>query len=254
VKETNTPENIPSNSSPDELNERIQKNSGSSFLGYLMIAILWMWIGLRWTSLKLLDLSLWLILSFTQNARAVRPTIRVTFSKDERAAIARSQRYKCMYCGVRLTTDNLQIDHMYPVSRGGSNDDENLQALCRRCNIRKGNHTDEEFRERYWDLVGGFMQPPPRTIPQSSFEEIMRSTTAHEGVKEANRNRYLTPRQRVERALPVPLVVWPVAFMLVSAYLFSSLIVQVTLFGIFFGIAYAAGLWFRARHIGIFDE
>ena len=108
----------------------------------------------------LMDVSLWLILSWTENARSVRPTIRATFSKADRASIARSQRYRCMYCGARLTTDNLQIDHMYPVSRGGSNDDENLQALCRRCNIRKGNHTDEEFRERYYELVGDYAEPP----------------------------------------------------------------------------------------------
>ncbi len=159
-----------------------------------------------------------------------------------------------MYCGVRLTTDNLQIDHMYPVSRGGSNDDENLQALCRRCNIRKGNHTDEEFRERYWDLVGGFKQPPPRTIPQTYFDEIRRTTDAHEGVKEANRNRYLKPGQRVVRALPIPILAWPAVFLLIGVYWIESLAVQVTLFGMVFGIAYAAGLWFRARHIGIFEE
>ena len=208
----------------------------------------------RWTWLNALDVSLWLILSFTENARAVRPTIRATFSKEERTAIARNQRYRCMYCGVRLTSDNLQIDHMDPVSRGGSNDDENLQALCRRCNIRKGNHTDDEFRERYWDLVGGFKQPPPRTIPQTHFDEAMRSTDAHEGVQEANRNRYQTPRQRVERALWIPLVVWTVVFLLIGAYWFESLSVQVTLFGFVFGIAFAAGLWFRARHMGIFEE
>ena len=238
----------------DEFDTDRVEGSKTGFLSYVLTVVQWMWIAARWTSLKVLDLSLWLILSFTRNQRAVRPTIRATFSKAERAAIARSQRYRCMYCGVRLTSDNLQIDHMDPVSRGGSNDDENLQALCRRCNIRKGNHTDDEFRERYWDLVGGFKQPPPRTIPQNYFVELMRSTDAHEGVQEANRNRYLTPRQRVERALPIPLVAWPAAFLLIGAYWFESLAVQVALIGIVFGIAFAAGLWLRARHIGIFNE
>ena len=240
--------------SDDELDEGRADGSKATFLGYVIIAVQWMWMAVRWTSLKLMDVSLWLILSLTTNSRAVRPTIRARFSKAERAAIARSQRYKCMYCGVRLTSDNLQIDHMDPVSRGGSNDDENLQALCRRCNIRKGNHKDEEFRERYWELVGGFKQPPPRTVPQSYFDEIMHSTDAHEDVREANRNRYLTPRQRVERALPIPVLVWPAVFLLVGAYWLESLAVQVTLFGFVFGVAYAAGLWFRARYIGIFEE
>ena len=201
-----------------------------------------------------MDLSLWLILSLTENARAVRPTIRVTFSKAERAAIARSQNYRCMYCGVKLRTDNLQIDHMYPVSRGGSNDDENLQALCRRCNIRKGNHTDEEFRDRYNELVGDYMEPPASTIPQRYFDEIMRSTDAYEGVRDANRNRYLTPGQRVMRSLPIAIGFWALVFTFASAFWFSSLIAQSLMAGIVFGIAYAGGLLLRARHTGVFDE
>ena len=235
--------------------ERERNDNGwSTFFGYVMVALTWMWIGTRWTSLMLMDVSLWLILSLTENARSVRPTIRATFSKEERAAIAQSQRYRCMYCGVRLTTDNLQIDHMYPVSRGGPNDADNLQALCRRCNIRKGNHTDEEFRDRYYELVGDYMEPPVQRIPQRYFDEIMNTTDAHEGVREANRNRYLTPEQRVTRSLPIAIGFWAVVFTVVSAFWFSSLLVQSMFIGVLFGIAYTVGLWLRARHTGVFDE
>ncbi len=235
--------------------KREQKDSGwSTFFGYVMVALKWLWLGTRWTSLMLMDVSLWLILSLTENARSVRPTIRATFSKEERAEIARSQRYRCMYCGVRLTTDNLQIDHMYPVSRGGPNDHHNLQALCRRCNIRKGNHTDEEFRERYYELVGDYMEPQASTIPRRYFDEIMRSTNAHEGVRDANRNRYLTPGQRVMRSLPISVGFWAVVFTVVSAFWISSLVVQALFVGVLFGIVYAVGLWLRARHMAVFDE
>jgi 5-methylcytosine-specific restriction endonuclease McrA len=44
---------------------------------------------------------------------------------------------KCLKCG---TTNKLTIDHIVPVSRGGSNDEENLQILCEDCNSRKGDH------------------------------------------------------------------------------------------------------------------
>ncbi len=44
---------------------------------------------------------------------------------------------KCAKCG---TTERLTIDHIHPVSRGGSDDRGNLQALCLTCNIRKLNH------------------------------------------------------------------------------------------------------------------
>ena len=38
--------------------------------------------------------------------------------------------YQCAKCGVR---DNLSIDHIKPVSKGGGNGIENLQILCRPC-------------------------------------------------------------------------------------------------------------------------
>ncbi|KYQ73290.1 hypothetical protein AZH43_07245 [Acinetobacter pragensis] len=41
----------------------------------------------------------------------------------------------CKHCGC---FDNLTIDHIHPVTRGGTDDLENLQVLCRSCNSKKG--------------------------------------------------------------------------------------------------------------------
>jgi hypothetical protein len=41
---------------------------------------------------------------------------------------------RCRRCG---STRNLEIDHISPRSRGGSDDDDNLQILCGRCNRTK---------------------------------------------------------------------------------------------------------------------
>lgn len=58
-----------------------------------------------------------------KNWLAIRP---VVFERDG---------YTCVYCGA---TDDLAADHIYPQSKGGSDDLDNLQTLCRSCNSRKG--------------------------------------------------------------------------------------------------------------------
>lgn len=41
----------------------------------------------------------------------------------------------CQHCG---TTEDLTIDHIIPIFKGGTNDPANLQTLCRSCNSKKG--------------------------------------------------------------------------------------------------------------------
>ncbi len=50
---------------------------------------------------------------------------------------------KCAYCGI--TDVPLEIEHIVPRSRGGSNRVSNLTLACRDCNQRKGNQTAAEF-------------------------------------------------------------------------------------------------------------
>lgn len=52
---------------------------------------------------------------------------------------------KCAYCGVVLG-DRWHKDHIVPAHRGGTDDAENLNPSCSRCNFRKGGCTLEEFR------------------------------------------------------------------------------------------------------------
>ena len=48
----------------------------------------------------------------------------------------------CRYCG---SVDDLTIDHVTPLARGGSNDLANLVVACRSCNSSKGARALEEW-------------------------------------------------------------------------------------------------------------
>jgi 5-methylcytosine-specific restriction endonuclease McrA len=54
----------------------------------------------------------------------------------------------CAYCGELLYQSfdsEFHVEHKIPVSKGGSSDIENIALACSKCNLAKGNLTDEEF-------------------------------------------------------------------------------------------------------------
>jgi 5-methylcytosine-specific restriction endonuclease McrA len=48
---------------------------------------------------------------------------------------------RCLCCGKWGGANDLQIDHVVPLERGGSNSIENIQPLCEKCNKAKGRKT-----------------------------------------------------------------------------------------------------------------
>lgn len=74
--------------------------------------------------------------------RAARHRRRgVPYTDEAKAWIATLVDPVCFYCG-RIATE---IDHVVPVSKGGTGERSNLVPACRRCNSRKGSKSQAEF-------------------------------------------------------------------------------------------------------------
>ena len=69
------------------------------------------------------------------------------------ANIARFYTIECFYCGV-LCDGTATVDHLIPVSKGGSDHRNNKVYACRLCNWAKGNRSVQDFKLTwYWHTV-----------------------------------------------------------------------------------------------------
>lgn len=56
--------------------------------------------------------------------------------------------YRCVRCGRSFRKGDIDIDHIIPQSRGGSDSEWNLQCLCVHCNRSKRDDMSDSFRDR----------------------------------------------------------------------------------------------------------
>ncbi|XP_071710555.1 uncharacterized protein [Rutidosis leptorrhynchoides] len=75
--------------------------------------------------------------------------------------------FSCQYCS---STENLTIDHVLPMSRGGEWKWENLVTACLSCNSRKGQKTPEEANMK--------LHKPPKTPKDYDIIAIPLTNTA----------------------------------------------------------------------------
>ena len=61
--------------------------------------------------------------------------------KAIRCQVAAKYKYKCRYCGRSAREVKTHVDHVVPLSRGGTDDIENLCLACVECNLKKSNKT-----------------------------------------------------------------------------------------------------------------
>lgn len=85
----------------------------------------------------------------------INPKINIRFSKSN---LYLRDQYTCLYCNQRIHKQDLTMDHLVPVSKGGKTNWDNMVTSCSDCNCKKGNRMDwkpkyKPYKPGYWELV-----------------------------------------------------------------------------------------------------
>lgn len=73
------------------------------------------------------------------------PSLRKSISKSVRFEVFKRDSFTCQYCGKKVPDVTLEIEHIKPVSKGGTNDLLNLVAACEDCNSGKSDKLLSDF-------------------------------------------------------------------------------------------------------------
>lgn len=84
-----------------------------------------------------------------RNRQAKKRKINGFHSIHDLQILYEGQDGQCLWCGVELN-GKYQVDHIEPLSRGGSNWPENLALTCAPCNQSKSDRLPQEWRK--WQL------------------------------------------------------------------------------------------------------
>ncbi len=112
---------------------------------------------------------------------------------------------KCAYCDKEGIP--LQIEHIHPKSKGGSNRVSNLTLSCERCNTKKGTKSIDEFLNKDGIRLEKIKQQTKQTLKDTAvvnstrwalfrtLKNILPTTTATGGQTKYNRRRAKLPKQ-----------------------------------------------------------
>ena len=80
---------------------------------------------------------------WVRNRRSKLKNLQGSHTKHDILDLFSEQKGKCAYCCVDISL-GYNVDHIIPVSKNGRNDKENLQLLCKKCNLTKNNKVTEK--------------------------------------------------------------------------------------------------------------
>lgn len=105
------------------------KNNESRF-GVRLCIVCWDKIQMACVGDQTHNESVWNILNVFKPKRNGLP-------KGIRHEVLKRDNFKCSECGKPKTDEPLEVDHILPISKGGTDEMSNLRALCKTCNREK---------------------------------------------------------------------------------------------------------------------
>ena len=80
-----------------------------------------------------------------KSRQGIRKSVSHSVTASDLMTMIEKQEYRCALSGIALTTDSAVLDHIIPVSDGGSNEIGNLQWVDKRVNSMKANMSQDDF-------------------------------------------------------------------------------------------------------------
>lgn len=78
---------------------------------------------------------------------------RIVFPQETRMSVYNQSEGRCVYCGRFIPFDEMTIDHIVPLSKGGTNYEKNLQCCCKECNLMKQDLLERDFYRKMKEIL-----------------------------------------------------------------------------------------------------
>ena len=96
---------------------------------------------------------------------------RICAVRCTRKNILTRDKYRCQYCGTKVNSKKITIDHVIPKSKGGTHVWNNVVACCQECNSRKG---DKLLKNTSMKLLNKPKQPAFKDFIDGIHSEYQR--------------------------------------------------------------------------------
>ena len=104
---------------------------------------------------------------------------RIRIPRSQKQALFKNSDMICPICGLPINESDVTVDHILPVSRGGTNVDSNLRLVHHNCNQLKGNFTDDELCTNVTNVCANMLYYSPTSdMSMRIIRNIVRGTIA----------------------------------------------------------------------------